>query len=168
MDSSTLLYNQLKVLYFCISDTICYCYSRIWKNCDGHWCDLMKQTAEPFFLLAGPNVIESEEHILYMAKNIKAIASKYLSFLQIFVIFCWIVWDLISSDRNWIWWYFVIFRLGLPLVFKSSFDKANRTSSKSFRGPGLAEGLKVIDVVWKLLYICVCSNGIRDQLMFRF
>lgn len=34
-------------------------------------------------------------------------------------------------------------RLGLPLVFKSSFDKANRTSSKSFRGPGMAEGLKV-------------------------
>lgn len=34
-------------------------------------------------------------------------------------------------------------RLGLRLVFKSSFDKANRTSSKSFRGPGLEEGLKV-------------------------
>ena len=34
-------------------------------------------------------------------------------------------------------------RLGLKLVFKSSFDKANRTSSKSFRGPGLEEGLKV-------------------------
>lgn len=32
----------------------------------------------------------------------------------------------------------------MPLVFKSSFDKANRTSSKSFRGPGLEEGLKVI------------------------
>lgn len=34
-------------------------------------------------------------------------------------------------------------RVGLPLVFKSSFDKANRTSSKSFRGPGMADGLKV-------------------------
>ncbi|GER48116.1 2-dehydro-3-deoxyphosphooctonate aldolase [Striga asiatica] len=67
------------------------------------------KTAEPFFVLAGPNVIESEQHILHMAKQIKAITSK----------------------------------LGLPLVFKSSFDKANRTSSKSFRGPGLAEGLKV-------------------------
>ncbi|KAH6836662.1 Aldolase-type TIM barrel family protein [Perilla frutescens var. hirtella] len=82
MDSSTLLFNQLKA-------------------------------AEPFFLLAGPNVIESEEHILYMAKHIKSIASK----------------------------------LGLPLVFKSSFDKANRTSSKSFRGPGLAEGLKILEKV---------------------
>ncbi|CAI9283866.1 unnamed protein product [Lactuca saligna] len=59
------------------------------------------QRAQPFFVLAGPNVIESEEHILHMAKQIKAITSK----------------------------------LGLPLVFKSSFDKANKTSSKSFRGP---------------------------------
>ncbi|KAK4491861.1 hypothetical protein RD792_002640, partial [Penstemon davidsonii] len=82
MDSSSILYNQLK-------------------------------TAEPFFVLAGPNVIESEEHILNMAKHIKAITTK----------------------------------LGLPLVFKSSFDKANRTSSKSFRGPGLAEGLKILERV---------------------
>lgn len=37
----------------------------------------------------------------------------------------------------------VSFRVGIPLVFKSSFDKANRTSSKSFRGPGMVEGLKV-------------------------
>jgi 2-dehydro-3-deoxyphosphooctonate aldolase (KDO 8-P synthase) len=35
-------------------------------------------------------------------------------------------------------------RLGVPLVFKSSFDKANRSSLQSFRGPGLAEGLKVL------------------------
>lgn len=38
-------------------------------------------------------------------------------------------------------------RLSVPLVFKSSFDKANRTSGKSFRGPGLAEGLKILDTV---------------------
>ncbi|KAM3202359.1 2-dehydro-3-deoxyphosphooctonate aldolase 1 [Capsicum annuum] len=82
MDSSTLLFNQLKA-------------------------------AEPFFLLAGPNVIESEDHILYMAKHLKDITSK----------------------------------LGLKFVFKSSFDKANRTSSKSFRGPGLAEGLKILEKV---------------------
>ncbi|KAK6947199.1 DAHP synthetase I/KDSA [Dillenia turbinata] len=69
--------------------------------------------AEPFFLLAGPNVIESEEHILRMANHIKGITSK----------------------------------LGLPLVFKSSFDKANRTSSKSFRGPGLEQGLKILEKV---------------------
>lgn len=73
--------------------------------------------AEPFFLLAGPNVIESEDHILRMAHHIKTITTK----------------------------------LGLPLVFKSSFDKANRTSSKSFRGPGMAEGLKILEKV-KLAY----------------
>ena len=38
-------------------------------------------------------------------------------------------------------------RLKIPLVFKASFDKANRTSAKSFRGPGLHEGLKTLDTV---------------------
>jgi 2-dehydro-3-deoxyphosphooctonate aldolase (KDO 8-P synthase) len=38
-------------------------------------------------------------------------------------------------------------RLSIPLVFKASFDKANRTSGKSFRGPGLQEGLKTLDQV---------------------
>src|SRR2546429_2700726 len=38
-------------------------------------------------------------------------------------------------------------RLTLPLVFKASFDKANRTSGKSFRGPGLREGLKTLAAV---------------------
>ena len=40
-------------------------------------------------------------------------------------------------------------RLRLPLIFKASFDKANRTSGKSFRGPGLQEGLKTLDAVKK-------------------
>ncbi|XP_035541177.1 2-dehydro-3-deoxyphosphooctonate aldolase-like isoform X1 [Juglans regia] len=75
------------------------------------------KAAEPFFLLAGPNVIESEEHVFRMAKHLKTVASK----------------------------------LGLPLVFKSSFDKANRTSSKSFRGPGSIEGLKILEKV-KIAY----------------
>jgi len=38
----------------------------------------------------------------------------------------------------------VAHRLGLPLIFKASFDKANRSSSKSFRGPGLSKGLEVL------------------------
>jgi len=38
-------------------------------------------------------------------------------------------------------------RLGLPLVFKSSFDKANRSSIGSFRGPGLEEGMRVLEIV---------------------
>src|SRR5512139_3273532 len=35
-------------------------------------------------------------------------------------------------------------RAGIPFVFKASFDKANRTSTRSFRGPGLEEGLRVL------------------------
>src|SRR5881397_3275509 len=38
-------------------------------------------------------------------------------------------------------------RLRLPMIFKASFDKANRTSGKSFRGPGLHEGLKTLATV---------------------
>src|SRR5262249_16192411 len=38
-------------------------------------------------------------------------------------------------------------RLGVPFVFKASFDKANRTSGKSFRGPGLDEGLRVLAAI---------------------
>ncbi|WP_147821370.1 3-deoxy-8-phosphooctulonate synthase [Salidesulfovibrio onnuriiensis] len=40
-------------------------------------------------------------------------------------------------------------RLGLPIVFKSSFDKANRTSGASFRGPGMQEGLEILSEVRK-------------------
>src|SRR5579871_2602671 len=38
-------------------------------------------------------------------------------------------------------------RLKIPIVFKASFDKANRSSGKSFRGPGLREGLKTLAAV---------------------
>ena len=41
--------------------------------------------------------------------------------------------------------------LGIPLIFKASFDKANRTSGKSFRGPGLAQGLKILGEIKKRL-----------------
>ena len=68
---------------------------------------------KPFFLLAGPNVIQSEEHIFKMCRYIKSV----------------------TDD------------LGIEYVFKSSFDKFNRTNVKSFRGPGLEEGLKVLDKV---------------------
>ena len=40
-------------------------------------------------------------------------------------------------------------KLGMPYVFKGSFDKANRTSGKSYRGPGMAEGLKILEKVRK-------------------
>lgn len=62
------------------------------------------------FLIAGPCVIESEEHVLRMARAIQAVTRK----------------------------------LGVPLIFKSSFDKANRTSVHSYRGPGLEKGLQAL------------------------
>ena len=61
-------------------------------------------------LIAGPCVIESEEHVHRMADAIASIAAA----------------------------------AGFPLVFKASFDKANRTSLQSFRGPGLIEGLQIL------------------------
>jgi 2-dehydro-3-deoxyphosphooctonate aldolase (KDO 8-P synthase) len=65
---------------------------------------------QPFFLIAGPCVIESEQLQLRTAEALKAIAD----------------------------------RLGILFVFKSSFDKANRSSDRSYRGPGMDEGLKIL------------------------
>ena len=65
---------------------------------------------QPFFLIAGPCVIESAELQLRTAERLKAITDK----------------------------------LGILFFFKSSFDKANRSSDKSFRGPGMDEGLKIL------------------------
>lgn len=64
----------------------------------------------PFFLIAGPCVIESEDMCLYIAQNVKAIAEE----------------------------------LNIPVIFKASFDKANRTAGSSYRGPGLQRGLEII------------------------
>ena len=66
-----------------------------------------------FTLYAGPCVIESEELVLNVAKEISDICK----------------------------------RLEIPYVFKASFDKANRTSINSFRGPGLEEGLRILKKV---------------------
>ena len=67
----------------------------------------------PFFLIAGPCVIESVAMVLDIAFRMKEITDK----------------------------------LGIPYLFKASFDKANRTSGKSFRGPGLKEGLRILSEV---------------------
>ncbi len=53
-------------------------------------------------------------------------------------------------------------RLGIPYVFKASFDKANRTSASSFRGPGLDEGLKVLEDVKKELGVPVLTDVHED------
>jgi 2-dehydro-3-deoxyphosphooctonate aldolase (KDO 8-P synthase) len=65
------------------------------------------------FLIAGPCVIESEQHALKMAEAIAKIA----------------------ADKK------------IPCIFKASYDKANRTSIRSFRGPGIGEGLRILSKV---------------------
>ncbi|MGI9133590.1 MAG: 3-deoxy-8-phosphooctulonate synthase, partial [Rhodoferax sp.] len=48
--------------------------------------------------------------------------------------------------------------LGIPFIFKSSFDKANRSSGSSFRGPGMAQGLKILEQVKRQLQIPVLTD----------
>jgi 2-dehydro-3-deoxyphosphooctonate aldolase (KDO 8-P synthase) len=86
--------------------------------------DLGIDLAAGLFLIAGPCVIESREHALFMASELKKIASE----------------------------------AGIPFVFKASYDKANRSSIKSFRGPGLQEGLDVLAEVRRKLEVPVLSD----------
>lgn len=78
----------------------------------------------PFFLIAGPCVIESEQLALDTAGELKAITS----------------------------------RLGIPFIYKSSFDKANRTSVSGHRGPGLEEGLRILAEVKKQIGVPVLTD----------
>ena len=49
-------------------------------------------------------------------------------------------------------------RLGVPFIFKSSFDKANRSSAGSFRGPGIEEGLRVLEAVRREVGVPVLTD----------
>jgi 2-dehydro-3-deoxyphosphooctonate aldolase (KDO 8-P synthase) len=82
----------------------------------------------PFFLIAGPCVIESEGLVLEVAGRLRDIAQK----------------------------------LGIPFVFKASFDKANRSSRKSFRGPGLEAGLEALARVRKQVGVPVLTDVHED------
>lgn len=53
-------------------------------------------------------------------------------------------------------------QLGIPFIYKSSFDKANRSSSKSFRGPGLEEGLRILDAVREQFSVPVLTDVHED------
>jgi 2-dehydro-3-deoxyphosphooctonate aldolase (KDO 8-P synthase) len=53
-------------------------------------------------------------------------------------------------------------RLGIPFIFKSSFDKANRSSQKSFRGPGMEEGLRILCEVKRQLGLAVLTDVHED------
>ena len=89
-------------------------------------CHFETGLARPFFLIAGPCVIESEQLALDTAGRIREI-----------------------SDR-----------LGIPFIYKSSFDKANRSSWKSFRGPGMDEGLRILETVRDQLGVPVLTNDV--------
>lgn len=53
-------------------------------------------------------------------------------------------------------------RLGMPYIFKGSFDKANRTSIKSYRGPGLEDGLKILEAVREQIGVPVLTDVHED------
>jgi len=76
------------------------------------------------FLIAGPCVIESEEHALFMAEVIKGVTRS----------------------------------LNFPFIFKASYDKANRTSIRSFRGPGVKEGLRILRKIKDVVHIPVLTD----------
>ena len=78
----------------------------------------------PFFLIAGPCVIESEQLQMDVAGQLRDITAG----------------------------------LGIPFVFKSSFDKANRSSGTSFRGPGRAKGLEILAKIRKEIGVPVLTD----------
>jgi len=82
----------------------------------------------PFFLIAGPCVIESEELALTTASDLKQMTAE----------------------------------LGIPFIYKSSFDKANRSSGGSYRGPGMEEGLRILQKVRDEVQVPVLTDVHED------
>ncbi len=87
-------------------------------------CNFEVGENQPFFLIAGPCVIESEALALDTAGQLKEITSE----------------------------------LGIPFIYKSSYDKANRTSHTSFRGPGLEKGLAILEKVKQQINVPVLTD----------
>jgi 2-dehydro-3-deoxyphosphooctonate aldolase (KDO 8-P synthase) len=79
---------------------------------------------KPFFLIAGPCVVESEQLQMDVAGKLKEMTAE----------------------------------LGIPFIFKSSYDKANRSSGKSFRGPGMEKGLEILAQVRRTLDVPVLTD----------
>lgn len=79
---------------------------------------------QPFFLIAGPCVVESEQLQMDTAGTLKEITSS----------------------------------LGIPFIFKSSYDKANRSSGTSFRGPGMEKGLEILAKVKRDLQLPILTD----------
>jgi 2-dehydro-3-deoxyphosphooctonate aldolase (KDO 8-P synthase) len=87
-------------------------------------CNFEVGLDQPFFLIAGPCVVESEQLQMDVAGQLKAMTAE----------------------------------LGIPFIFKSSYDKANRSSGKSYRGPGMDEGLRILAKVKKDLGVPVLTD----------
>lgn len=79
---------------------------------------------QPLVLVAGPCVIESEEHCAMIAERLAAM----------------------TAERQ------------VPLIFKASYDKANRSSLSSYRGPGLAEGLRVLRQIKERFHLPILTD----------
>lgn len=84
--------------------------------------------SQPFFLIAGPCVVESEQLALDTAGYLKELTGK----------------------------------LGIPFIYKSSYDKANRTSLNSFRGLGIEEGLRILQEVKRQIGVHVLTDVHED------
>jgi len=91
-------------------------------------CGFQIGLERPFFLIAGPCVIESEELVLEVAGRLSEVTRT----------------------------------LGVPYVFKASFDKANRSSHESFRGPGLEAGLRILEKVRDKIGVPVLTDVHED------
>jgi 2-dehydro-3-deoxyphosphooctonate aldolase (KDO 8-P synthase) len=87
-------------------------------------CDFEVGIDKPFFLIAGPCVIESEQMAMDTAGTLRDITTA----------------------------------LGIPFIYKSSFDKANRSSGTSFRGPGMERGLEILAAVKKQIGVHVLTD----------
>ena len=83
---------------------------------------------KPFFLIAGPCVIESEELVMDVAGQLKEMTDE----------------------------------LKINFIFKSSFDKANRSSHSSFRGPGIEKGLQILEKLKKVIGVPVLTDVHED------
>ncbi len=92
-------------------------------------CDFEVGGEQPFFLIAGPCVIESEQMAIDTAGELKEITAS----------------------------------LSIPFVYKSSIDKANRSSHESYRGPGLEQGLEILEKVKKIVGVPVLTDVHDDS-----
>ncbi len=84
---------------------------------------------QPFFLIAGPCVVESEQLQMDTAGTLQELCKD----------------------------------LGIAFIFKSSYDKANRTSESGFRGPGMVKGLEILAKVKRELHLPILTDVHREE-----